>query len=349
MRANLNGRRARILLASPSRGEYGGIEAFVICLAEFLAARADFEVRACFKLVSGCSVSDNLRDELARSGISYAVVPRASRELVRQLRWADLVHGQNASPDICALSRVLGKKLVLTIHNHMHGRRGARVFLWKRAMRLADRRWYNSRFVRRSWETESSVAFPTVPRIERRFSPLDNRVGFVFVSRMIPNKGADTLLEAYVAANLDPVRWPLRMVGAGPLLDGLKGHFESHRGIHFDGFVTQQRKDEVIAGAKWMVTPPSGLEDMGLTPIEARSKGIPCIVSLDGGLPEVAGEEAITCRPGDADDLARCLGTAARMSADEYAARAAAAYEGLGRLLRPLDWYAESYHAVLRG
>ena len=97
----------------------------------------------------------------------------------------------------------------------------------------------------------------------------------------------------------------------------------------------------------WETIPvPNYLEAMGVTPIEARRKAVPCIVSLDGGLPEVAGREALTCAPCDLRDLVRCLVTAAQMSDEDYAARAQAAYEGVARLLRPLEWYADSYHAV---
>jgi len=344
-------RPVRILLATPATGEYGGMEAFVIALTQQLAARCDLEVRACFKLCTGASVSDTLRAQLERSGIEFATVRRASRDLIAQLNWADLVHSQSSSPDICAIARLLGKKLIVTTHNHVYGQRGARVVLWKAALRLANRRWYNSQFVRGSWErsaqTPASEAFPAVARVDRQFSPLAGRCGFVFVSRMVPGKGAETLLEAYRAAQLDPGRWPLRMVGEGPLLGSLRERFAGHPGVRFEGFVTGERKEELIAQARWLVTVPNYLEAMGVTPIEARRHAVPCIVSRDGGLPEVAGSEALICAPGDPLELARCLVRASQMSEVDYAARAAAAYEGVARLLRPLEWYVDSYHSVL--
>ena len=344
-------RPVRVLLASPATGEYGGMEGFVIALTQYLSARRDLEVRACFKLRAGASLSDTLRRQLDRSAIAFAVVRRASPALVRELQWADLVHAQSASPDICALAKLFGKKLVLTIHNHLYGQRGAHVMLWRAALRLADRRWYNSRFVRRSWESGgesiASEAFPAVARVERRFAPLEGRAGFVFVSRMIPGKGADTVLEAYRAAQLDPEHWPLRMVGEGPLLEGLRERYADHPGVRFEGFLAQERKDALIAGARWLVTVPNYFEAMGVTPLEARCKAVPCIVSLDGGLPEVAGSEALTCAPGDSRGLAQCLVEAAQMSEGDYASRAASAYEGVARVLRPLEWYADSYHSVL--
>jgi len=327
------------------------MEEFVIGLAQQLSARPDLEVRACFKLAAGSAVSDTLREQLHRAAIPVSLVRRASRQLVRELRWADVVHAQAPSPDLCAFARLLGKKLVLTVHNHLYGQRGARTYLWRGALRLAHRRWYNSKFVRGSWEggapSEASEAFPAVARVERQLARLDGRRGFVFVSRLVPGKGADTLLEAYRNTTLDPERWPLRVLGEGPLFADLKQRFSGLAGVSFEGFVTQQRKDELIAGSRWLIAVPHYHEAMGVTPLEARRRGVPCIISRDGGLPEVAGNEALTCAPSDPDDLAQCLLAAARMSEEEYRTRAIAAYEGVARLLRPLDWYADSYYAVL--
>jgi glycosyltransferase involved in cell wall biosynthesis len=327
------------------------MEEFVIALTQQLSARSDVEARACFKFTAGSVVSATLREQLGKAGITVALVPRASRQLMRQLQWADVVHAQAPSPDLCALARLMGKKLVLTIHNHLYGQRSARTYLWRGALRLAHRRWYNSRFVRASWErtapSEISEAFPAVARVERQFARLDGRRGFVFVSRMIPGKGAETLLEAYRSAALDQARWPLRLLGEGPLVDRLKQKYADLPGVCFEGFVTQQRKDELIAAARWLIAVPHYMEAMGVTPLEARRRGVPCVISRDGGLPEVAGSEALTCAPSDPQDLARCLATAARMSEEEYQARATATYEGVAQLLRPLDWYAYSYYSVL--
>ena len=50
-----------------------------------------------------------------------------------------------------------------------------------------------------------------------------------------------------------------------------------------------------------MVTPPHTKEDLGLTPLEARSVGVPCIASRDGGVQETAGKHSLLCKPGDAE------------------------------------------------
>ncbi|MEJ7703274.1 MAG: hypothetical protein WKF47_06290 [Geodermatophilaceae bacterium] len=69
---------------------------------------------------------------------------------------------------------------------------------------MADARWYNSDFVRRTWEGEAKRAgsrkVPTVSRLPEGWTPPEQRRGFVFIGRWIANKGIDTLVDAYALA-----------------------------------------------------------------------------------------------------------------------------------------------------
>jgi glycosyltransferase involved in cell wall biosynthesis len=86
---------------------------------------------------------------------------------------------------------------------------------------------------------------------------------------------------------------------------------------------------------------------MGLTPIEARSVGVPAIVTRDGGLPEAAGPSALLCAPGDVASLAGALERAAGMAEAEYRERAAAAKSSLAAYLRPLSDYVAIYERLV--
>ena len=79
---------------------------------------------------------------------------------------------------------------------------------------------------------------------------------------------------------------------------------------------------------------------MGLTPLEARSVGVPVIATRDGGLPEAAGPSALLCKPASVPDLKRCLLEAAAMSEAEYQERAG---NRIGVVARVSD-----AHALLR-
>ena len=100
--------------------------------------------------------------------------------------------------------------------------------------------------------------------------------------------------------------------------------------------------------AKWMVTPPHTNEDLGLTPLEARSVGVPCIATTDGGVKETAGPHALFCKPGCIDSLANRLQEAIEMNEQDYQQKAIDAKVGLENYVRSLDEYAGSLQGATK-
>jgi glycosyltransferase involved in cell wall biosynthesis len=101
--------------------------------------------------------------------------------------------------------------------------------------------------------------------------------------------------------------------------------------------------------ARWVVVPPNTREDFGLTAVEARHLGVPCIITRDGGLPEAGGRQALICEPNDVTGLARLLEQAAQMGEAEYAERAQRTRAELATELEPMEFYARTYRRILQG
>lgn len=342
----------RILLAAPTFGVYGGIEVFVMTLADWLHRNTQHDVRVCFKVVRGCTVSPALREQCVRLGLEAAFVERASASLLASIRWADLVHSNTCSPDIALLSKAAGRPLILTVHNWFRGKHGVRNRVWHFCNRIADWRTYNSGFVLRSWEPAgascSSDLIPTVSNFPSVQVEHSERRGFFFIARLIENKGVDVLLKAYRKAHLDRGRWPLTIAGEGPLAPWARCYIAQYRlsGAELIGFVSEEEKAQRMARAMWLVAPANTREDMGLTPLEARSVGVPAIVTRDGGLPESGGPAALLCTPGSVSELAATLERAAAMPVAEYQERALLAKESLKTYLRPMSDYLAIYDRV---
>lgn len=343
----------KIVIVSPSFGAYGGIEAFVLALARFLKTDPTISVRVVWKKVAGFTPSEALDKRCRESGVDYIYVEKGSAELWQQVRWADVVHCQNAPPDVIVFARLLGKPLALTIHNYL--RLGTwHSVAWKYLSRLAQERWYNSNFVWKTWETHGEIAgsrrTPTVSELPSGSIPSEQRRGFTFISRWIANKGLEVLVQAYAESGLSPDKWPLHLVGDGPLREPILEmiHEQKIRGIEVHGFVSEAEKAEILRRTKWLVVPPHTNEDMGLTPLEARSVGVPVIATRDGGLPEAAGLFALLCEPGSVADLKRCLVQAAAMSEAEYAERGRKGLDALKDYLTPLTFYAEAYRRLTK-
>lgn len=344
--------KIKILIVSPCQGGYGGIEAFVLAIAAAVRREPDFEVRICLKRTRGAKLQPDLKRML--KGEDVILCDRADRDLVAAIRWADVVHLQNASPDVVALAKLFRKPLVLTIHNYMMGGFDAHRILWRLSARLADERWYNSQFVWDTWEPvrkrAGSRKVPTVSKLPEGWTPPAERRGFVFLARWIANKGIDTLVDAYAQARIDHAQWPLTLMGDGPLRKLIEYAIEK-RGIssvRVLGFVDEATKTREIQNARWMVVPPNTKEDFGLTAVEARHLGVPCIITRDGGLPEAGGRQALICEPADPAALARLLEQAAAMSEPEYAERARRTREELATELEPMEFYARSYRRLAR-
>ena len=341
----------RVLIVLPSQGKYGGLEASVFALAESLAASPDFTLRLCFKLVRGATFSDELRQRCDKMGVSFVAVPRASRELWDNLRWAQIIHAQNPSPDIAWGARVLRRPLVMTIINHRSSQRSLHTVMWDVAARLANTRCYISDFVRRTWEPTGlqagSQIFPAISPMPVRPTTWD-RSGFFFIGRWIANKGIEELLEAYATAKIDPTHWPLTLAGDGPLrplVEKLLNQFALTT-VRLPGFVSDEEKFTLMGRAKWNVAPPHTSEDLGLTPIEARHLAVPSIITRDGGLPEAAGPHALVAEPGDVASLRTRLEEAAAMPEDEYRRRALASQAQLQKFLRPMSDYQTIYRQL---
>lgn len=352
---NASARPLRVALLSPSFGGYGGMEAFALAIAAGLPPTAELEVRVGFKRTRGFALQPELRTAAESLGARVSYIARGSLALGRMVRWADVVHSFNPSPDTVLAARLLHRPLLLNVINHRQPGTTLRQRLWSFCLRRGDRRLYISDFVRRTWEgaavwPDSAVVFPICTLADQPSPPAARR-GFVFVARWIANKGLDTLVEAYARAALDPVAWPLRLLGDGPLRPAIERRLAALglHGVSTPGFLSPADKADAIRSARWMVVPPNTREDFGLTALEARHLGVPCIITRDGGLPEAAGDEALACAPGDVAGLAACLRAAAAMPEDDYARRAARTRDTLlPRLARPA-FYATAYRQLAAG
>jgi glycosyltransferase involved in cell wall biosynthesis len=344
----------KLLLVSPCQGAYGGIEAFVLAVAAAVRKEPDFEVRVCFKKTKHFARQTSLKTML-RDEPEVEFCERADKDLATAIRWADIVHLQNASPDVIVLSKLFRKRLVLTIHNYMARELNAHRLLWRLSAKFADARWYNSQFVWDTWEGDrkrrGSRKVATTSKLPEGWMPPERRIGFAFIGRWIANKGIDTLLDAYAEARIDHARWPLVLMGDGPLRSLIEYAIQKRAvtGISVLGFVDEKTKAQNMMKARWVVVPPNTREDFGLTAIEARHLGVPCIITRDGGLPEAGGRQALICEPADVAGLARLLEQAAQMSEPEYADRAQRTREELATELEPMEFYPRAYRRILSG
>ncbi len=128
------------------------------------------------------------------------------------------------------------------------------------------------------------------PRVEKAFEPV-NRDGvprFLYLGRLVPQKGLDWLLRATAAASV-PVH--IDVGGEGPQrqeLEALARELGIEAQVTFHGWVKSARVTELMRQARAVVFPSVWHEPAGLVSLEAAAYGRAVIASATGGIPEYA-------------------------------------------------------------
>ena len=129
-------------------------------------------------------------------------------------------------------------------------------------------------------------------------TPDSERKGALFVGRLSPEKGVETLIRAW-----ESVETPLRIVGEGPMLDWAKKNASAS--VTVLGKKDQQGVAEEMARAAFLVLPSEWYEGFPMTIVEAFSRGLPVIASNLGSMTEIV-ENNVTglhFEPGNQENL----------------------------------------------
>jgi glycosyltransferase involved in cell wall biosynthesis len=148
----------------------------------------------------------------------------------------------------------------------------------------------------------------------------------LFVGRLAPEKGIDTLLNAWCQDN---VEMPLCVVGDGPLADRVREAANRNPRIRWMGFQTSERVLEFIGSASVLLIPSLWYEGLPKIFVEALSKGTPVIGSNLGAMAELIdhGRTGMLFPPGDAAGLGTAINELCRKSATLGSMRLAARQE----------------------
>ncbi|MBQ9009437.1 MAG: glycosyltransferase family 4 protein [Clostridia bacterium] len=210
----------------------------------------------------------------------------------------DLVHYHTEGPCVlCWLPRLMGKKVVVTVHGLDHQRKkwgklasGYILQGEKAAVRHAHRiivlarsaqTYFLERYGRQTDLIPNGID-PAEPReaceITRQFG-LHSGEYILFLGRLVPEKGIHTLIEAYESLRTDK-----KLVITGNTSDTaayvkeLLAMAKDNSSIVFTGFQEGVVADELYSNA-FVYVLPSTLEGMPLTLLEAMNLGCCCVTS----------------------------------------------------------------------
>jgi glycosyltransferase involved in cell wall biosynthesis len=177
-----------------------------------------------------------------------------------------------------------------------------------------------------------------------REGPPSERPVIGFAGRLVPEKGADVLIEAVSRLKLRTSR--LQIIGNGSERSRLE-HLAAYRGIRdrvtFRGAVASADMPETLRSLDLLVVPsrsrPNWKEQFGRVIIEAMACGIPVLGSNSGEIPNVIGNPELVFPEDNVEALTRMLeqlvadhelrhelGNAARQRALDYFTQASVAH-----------------------
>lgn len=147
----------------------------------------------------------------------------------------------------------------------------------------------NSSFVKQRitkyYKTDSKVIHPFVDLADFKEvmkTPKEKGDYYLMVTAFAPNKRVDLAIDAF-----NKMQLPLKIIGGGQQEQLLKER--AGKTIEFLGNVTRLKVIEYMSKAKGFIFP--GVEDFGITPLEALASGTPVIAYKIGGVLETLNED----------------------------------------------------------
>lgn len=127
----------------------------------------------------------------------------------------------------------------------------------------------------------------------------------LFVGRLAPEKGIDSLLDAWSRLNI-----PLKIRGSGPMEPEVRAAIATNPRIELVPRLSQQQKHDLFRGARFLVWPSLGdYETFGLVVAEAYAAGVPVVASRAGVAMEMVqeGETGLFFDANDGTSLERLV------------------------------------------
>lgn len=173
--------------------------------------------------------------------------------------------------------------------------------------------------IKKYYGLEASIIYPfadttVLENYQSDIAPLQKDNHFVVITRLVPWKKVDYVIEAFNKLNL-----PLKIIGEGP--DKLRLEKLANSNIEFLGYVSEEEKVRVLESAKALIV--SQHEDFGITPIESMFCGTPVIAFGKGGVLEtvVQHETGVLFFEQDSEALVSCLENFSSMEFSEEKCR----------------------------
>jgi len=235
------------------------------------------------------------------------------RLFLESLRWADIHIQANVSLKFC-WPLVVRAAPVIYQHHCAYKRDDGSVKPQDRLKRLVARvanGIANSHYTAAELNCRYTVLNPYDNAAFGTTTPWHQRPGdFVFLGRLVSQKGCDVLIRALGILAAEGLRPQLTVIGDGPDRADLAALAEStgiSPQVQFAGTVRGAALALELNRHRFIIVPSRIEEPFGVVALEGLACGCVPIVSRDGGLVDAIGPHGFTVPNGDANELAARL------------------------------------------
>ncbi len=149
----------------------------------------------------------------------------------------------------------------------------------------------------------------------------ENRNGFVFVGRLVTEKGVDFLINAYLKyLSRSGKKQKLHIIGDGPMMNDCQKIVSDARqedNIIFKGQLKGKALVDELNKYQCLVVPSVYKEAFGIVALEGLATGCHVIGSDDDGISEAIGKCGLSFKKGNVDSLAEKMLEMDRMSSQD--------------------------------
>lgn len=240
--------------------------------------------------------------------------------LVELYRWADVVFENNPCLRLSWPNLFFRKPHVISLHtwiSRINGKIGLRdqiKLAWlQRASKVIA---CSSALQKRCFRDAVVIGNPYDDDVFKRLESVEKTKGFVFLGRLVSDKGVETLVNAFYEFLIRQTNAgtteakQLTIIGDGPERLRLETRVRDlgiDENVTFTGSLRDESLTNLLNQHRYLVVPSVWEEPFGLVALEGMACGCVPIVSDGGGLPDAIGQAGIMFERGDADSLVEAM------------------------------------------
>lgn len=242
------------------------------------------------------------------------------KKLLREHRWADVILENNPSLRLSWPNLFIKKPFVVAINTwvtRLNGKKGFRDKLKHVWFKRAKTVIAVSDAVRcKEWPQAVVIENPYNDKLFKIQPGTQREVPFVFLGRLVSDKGADQAVKAISILVKEKVlannKTQLTIIGDGPEKENLTKlvkNLQLDNAVQFAGAMQYEKLVACLNMHQYILVPSSWEEPYGNIVLEGMACGCIPIVSDGGGLPEAVGSSGFTFKRNDVNAMATLIKT----------------------------------------